>query len=89
LDTSSFPSSFIKDILLEDVQHVDLFPKMGDVQVSFEILTHYFVQQPSYLLGCTPPSSTFIKSFVSFALLSFKCLDAFWVQDPLIAQKDF
>jgi hypothetical protein len=31
LGISSFTSSFIKYALLEDVQHVDLLPKMGDV----------------------------------------------------------
>ncbi len=66
LDISSITSSFIKDAMLEDVWHVDLFIKMGDVQVAFEILTHYFMQQFSYLLWCTPPSSTFIKSFIFF-----------------------
>ncbi len=66
LGTSSFTSSFIKDALLEDVWHVDLLPKMGDVQVAFGILTHCFMQWPSYLLRCTPPSSTFIESFTSF-----------------------
>jgi len=30
LGTSSFTLSFIKDVLLKDVQHVDLFLKMGD-----------------------------------------------------------
>jgi hypothetical protein len=38
---------------------------MGDVQVAFGILI-WFVQCPSYLLWCTPPSSTFIESFISF-----------------------
>jgi hypothetical protein len=30
-DTSLFTSSFIKDVLLYDVKHVDLFFKMGDI----------------------------------------------------------
>jgi len=34
LDTSSFTSSFIKDALLNNVWHVDIFLKMGDVQVA-------------------------------------------------------
>jgi hypothetical protein len=45
---------------------VDLFPRMGDVQVAFAILTCCFMQRPSYLLWCTPPSSIFIKPFISF-----------------------
>jgi hypothetical protein len=66
LRTSSFTSSFIKNALLEDVRHVDLLFKMGDVQVAFGILTHYFVQRPSYLLLCTPPFFTFIEALISF-----------------------
>ncbi len=31
LGTSLFASFFIKDALLENVRHVDLLPKMGDV----------------------------------------------------------
>jgi len=65
LGTSLFISSFIKNVVLKDVRHVNLFPRMGDVQVIFGILIHYFVQQPLYLLQCTPPS-TFIESFISF-----------------------
>jgi hypothetical protein len=43
LGISSFTSSFIKDVLLEDVQHVDLLRRMGNVQVVFGILIHCFV----------------------------------------------
>jgi hypothetical protein len=66
LGTSTLTSSFIKDALLKDVQHVDLLPRMGDVQVAFGILTHYFVQRPSYPLRCILPSSTYIESIISF-----------------------
>jgi len=45
---------------------VDLFLKMGDVKVKFEILIHCFMQWPSYFLRCTPSSSTFVKTFISF-----------------------
>jgi hypothetical protein len=74
LGTSSFTSSFIKDAMLEDVQHVDLFLKMDDVQVAFGILSHCFMQRPSYFLQCTPPS-TFIEFFTSFDffLQMFEC----------------
>jgi hypothetical protein len=44
LGTSSFTSSFMKDVLLKDVQHVDLLPRMGDVHVTFGILIHCFMQ---------------------------------------------
>jgi hypothetical protein len=50
LGTSSSTSSFIENVLLEDVWHVDLLLKMGDVHVIFGILTHYFMQWPLYLL---------------------------------------
>jgi hypothetical protein len=66
LGTLTFTSSFIKDALLEDARHVDLLPKMGDVQVAFGILTCYFVQHSSYFLQCTPPSSIFTESLISF-----------------------
>jgi hypothetical protein len=66
LDISSFTSSLIKDVSLKDVQHVDFLFKIGDVQISFGIITYCFMQRPSYFLRCTPPSSTFIKSFISF-----------------------
>jgi hypothetical protein len=66
LGTSSFTSSFIKHVLLKDVLHIDILPKMGDVQIIFKILIHYFMQRLSYLLWCTPPSSTFIETLTSF-----------------------
>jgi hypothetical protein len=87
LSIITFTSSFIKETLQKDARHVDLFPKMGDVQVAFGILTCCFVQCLLYFLQCTPPFSTFIK-FVFFILPSIKCLDAFCVQDFFIAQKD-
>jgi hypothetical protein len=40
LGTSSFTSFFIKDAFLKDVQHIDLFPRMGEVQITCEILTY-------------------------------------------------
>jgi len=42
--TSSFKSSFIKDTLLKDVQHVDVFLKLDNVQVTFKILIHCYAQ---------------------------------------------
>jgi len=75
--------------MLEDVRHVDLLTRMGDVQITFVILTHYFVQQLSYLLQCTLTFSTFIKSSLLLTPPSFKCLSTFWVQNPLTTQKDF
>jgi len=72
LGTLTFTSSFIKDALQEDAWHVDLLFKMGDVKVAFRILTCCFVQRPSYLLRCTPSSSTFIQSFISFDFSLFQ-----------------
>jgi len=66
LDISSFISSFIKNALLKDVHHVDLLLKMDDVQVAFGIITHYFMQWPLYILQCTFPFSTLIKSLIYF-----------------------
>jgi hypothetical protein len=68
LGTSSFTSSFVKNTLLKDVQHVDLLFKMGDVQIAFGILIHFFMQWPLFFLQCTPLSSTFIKSFLKIPL---------------------
>ncbi len=53
LGTSSFTSSFINDALRKDVRHANLFLKIDDVQVVYGILTHCFMQQPSYILCCT------------------------------------
>jgi hypothetical protein len=67
----------MKDAMLKDVRYVDLFLRMGDVQVTLRILTHYFVQQLSYFLQCTLPFSTFIESFTffySFFFQVFGCL---------------
>jgi hypothetical protein len=36
LGITSFTSTFIKNVMLEDVRHVNLFPRMGDVQIAFE-----------------------------------------------------
>jgi hypothetical protein len=38
---------------------------MGDIHVTFGIITRYFVQWPSYILRCTP-SSTFIESIIFY-----------------------
>ncbi len=66
LNISSFKSSFIKNTLLKDVKHIDLFPTLSDVQVIFGILIHCYMQWPSYQLCCTPPFFTFIDSLVFF-----------------------
>jgi hypothetical protein len=72
LGTPSFTSSVIKYALLKYVQYMDLLLKMGDVQVAFGILTHCFVQRPSYFLQCTPLFSSFIEFFISFDTYFFQ-----------------
>jgi hypothetical protein len=50
---------------------------MGDVHITFGILTCYFMQHPLYILQCTPSSSTFTEVFISFDssfLQMFGCL---------------
>ncbi len=73
--------------MLKDVQYVNLFPKMGDVEVVCGIVTYCFIDihpifynahihfapSQSLLFPLNPPS--------------LKCLHTFWVQDPLIAHK--
>jgi hypothetical protein len=56
LGTSSFTLSFIEDALLEDVQHVNLLLRMGDVQVGTnflrctKILSQHHLFYPFYLI---------------------------------------
>jgi hypothetical protein len=67
--------------LLEDVQHVDLLIKLNNVQVTFGILIHWFMQWPLYLLRYKLLFSTFIDSLVSFdssLLQMFGCLLGPW-----------
>jgi len=49
LGVHHFTSLFIKNVLLKDGPHIDLFFRMDNVQETFVILTHCFVQQSSYL----------------------------------------
>jgi hypothetical protein len=88
LGTITFTSSFIKKTLQKDVRYVDLFPIMGDVQVAFGIITCCFVQRPCIFYNAhlhLPPSYTPLFLLTPPAI---KCLNTFWVQDPLIALKD-
>jgi hypothetical protein len=41
LGTSTFILSLIKDTMLKDDQHMNLFFRMGDIHVVFEILIRY------------------------------------------------
>ncbi len=74
--------------MLKDVQHVDLLLKMGDVQVAFGILTHSFMQRPSYILQCTHSFSTFMESFSSFDSFFFQVFGRLLRHETLTTQKD-
>jgi hypothetical protein len=43
LDSFSFTSSFFQDVLDDDVQHIDAFLRLGDVQMTFGIFIHCFI----------------------------------------------
>jgi len=51
----SFTSFFLHDILDNDVQHINAFPKLGDVQLAFGIFTRCFSQKPYCFLRYLPP----------------------------------
>jgi hypothetical protein len=51
---SSLFSSFLEVVLDEDVHHVETFPRLGDVEAIFDILSRCFTQRFFYLL-CTFP----------------------------------
>jgi len=51
----AFPISFfLQGTLDEDVQHVDLFPRLGDVQVAFGIFFQRFVGRLSFFVLLFP-----------------------------------
>jgi hypothetical protein len=51
----AFPISFfLQGTLDEDVQHVDLFPRLGDVQVAFGIFFRCFVERLSFFVLLFP-----------------------------------
>ncbi len=51
-------SSYLQDVLNENVRHVNAFPRLGVVYVAFGIFSWCFVQRPYYLLYyCSPPPS--------------------------------
>jgi hypothetical protein len=52
---TSLAFSFLQKVLGEDVWHVDVFLKLGDVYVAFGIFSQCFTQRPSFLLCCFPP----------------------------------
>jgi hypothetical protein len=45
LESLYFTSSLSKDALDDEVQHINAFPSLGDVYVTFGILISYFVQR--------------------------------------------
>jgi hypothetical protein len=68
-------TSFIENSLMEDFKHVDLLPKMGEIQIIFGILTHLFLQCPSYFLWYNFPTFKFKNLFTSFDLSLFRIFE--------------
>jgi hypothetical protein len=53
--TSFVSSSFLQAALEKDVHHIEVLPRLGDVQVTFGIFFQCFAQRLSYLLCSFPP----------------------------------
>jgi len=68
-------TSFIENSLLEDLKHVDLLPKIGEIQIIFGILAHLFLQCPSYFLWYIFPILKFKNLFTSFDLSLFRIFE--------------
>jgi hypothetical protein len=51
----SFTSFFLHDILDDDVQHINVFPKSGDVQLALGIFICCFLQKSYYFFRSFPP----------------------------------
>lgn len=68
---------------------MNLLFRMGDVQIAFKILTHCFMQQPSYILLYILPSSTFIESFIYFHYSSFQMFGHLLGLDSFDSPKGF
>ncbi len=66
LGSFSFTSFFFQDAFDNVVQHIDVFFKLGDVQVAFGILTPCFTQRPYYLFHFFLPLSDFQHQLTSF-----------------------
>jgi hypothetical protein len=58
--------SFLQKALDDNVCHVDVLLRLGDVQVTLGILSQCFAQKPSYLLHYFPPVSGFWDQFATF-----------------------
>jgi len=75
----------------DDVQHIDAFPRLGDVRVAFEILIHCFIKRFYYYFRSFPPlldfqcyltlfDSTFIHVFGKLLTpIFFECSKVFLV----------
>jgi hypothetical protein len=83
-----FPSHFLfKNVLDDDVHHINAFPRLGDVQVAFGIfihfmqkpynLFHYFRTLPDFQCQLAPFDLTFIRIFGRLLRPSFlECPEA-------------
>ncbi len=56
----------MEEALNEDVQHVDMFLRLGDIYVAFGTLFQCFAQMLSFLFHCFPPFQLFEISLVFF-----------------------
>jgi hypothetical protein len=62
----SFNFYFFHDILDDDVQHINIFPKLGDVQLALGIFICCFLQKPYYFLHSSPQLLDFQRQQTSF-----------------------
>lgn len=62
----SFISFFLHDILDDDVQHINAFPKLGDVQLALGIFICCFPQKSYYFFRYFPPFLDFQRQLTSF-----------------------
>jgi hypothetical protein len=65
-DFVSFASLFLQKALSEDVQHANVFPKLGDIQVAFVILFQCFTQKPSFFAYLPSPLPSFLSQLIAF-----------------------
>jgi len=62
----SFTFFFLHDILDNDVQHINAFPKLGDVQLALGIFICCFSQKPYYFFRFFLPFLDFQQQLTSF-----------------------
>ncbi len=90
----SFTSFFLHDILDNDVQHMNAFPKLGDVQLALGIFICCFSQKPYYFFRSFLPFLDFQRQLTSFDSTLIHVFERFLKQGfleclevPLICQQ--